>query len=156
MKNIKNKIKDRYIENLVNETIKDFKNRQLERKPLEAKWILNANFLYGNQYCSIINKDVEDYEKQYFWQEREVYNHIAPIVEARIAKLSEIRPIMSVIPATNSDEDISTAKVSKNLINAIYHKLNLSDKIVNCTHFSEIYGTGFYKLELNYSGSLSL
>ncbi|MBE5745760.1 MAG: hypothetical protein E7359_00520 [Clostridiales bacterium] len=139
--------KDKYRENLVRETIEDFKQRQLERKPIEAGWILNMNFLYGNQYCNISSMgDVEDYSKQYFWQEREVYNHISPIIETRISRLSQIRPKMSVVPSTNSEQDMSTAKVSKNLINAIYHKLNISDKIVNCTHFSEVCGTGFYKV----------
>lgn len=150
MKNkVSKKVIEKYKENLVKETINDFNNRQIERKPIEAQWLLNMNFLYGNQYCGINNYDVEDYDKHYFWQEREVYNHIASIVESRIAKLGQIRPAMSVVPATNSDEDISTAKVSKNLINCVYHKLNISDKIVSCTHYSEICGTGFYKVVWN-------
>lgn len=153
MKNINKlskQVLERYKKNLVEETINDFKRRQMERKPIEAQWILNLNFLYGNQYCNISSMgDVEDYSKQYFWQEREVFNHISPVVEARISRLSQIRPVMSVIPATNSDEDISTAKVSKNLINSVYHKLNISNKIINCTNFSEICGTGFYKVIWN-------
>lgn len=40
------------------------------------------NFLMGNQYASITpTGDIDDYGRQYYWQEREVYNHIAPIVE---------------------------------------------------------------------------
>ena len=140
---------DRYRENLVKETIEDFKKRQMERKPIEAQWLLNINFLNGNQYCSINLGDIEDYAKQYYWQEREVYNHISPIMESRISKLGQIRPSMSVVPSTNSEEDISTAKVSKNLINSIYHKLNVSEKINSCTHFSEVCGTGFYKITWN-------
>lgn len=141
------KVLDRYRETLVRETIQDFKQRQLERKPIEAQWILNMNFLYGNQYCNISSVgDVEDYSKQYFWQEREVYNHISPIIETRISRLSQIRPKMSVVPSTNSEQDMGTAKVSKNVINSVYHKLNISDKIVSCTHFSEVCGTGFYKV----------
>ncbi len=143
---ISKKIRDNYVETLVNETIKDFKARQLERKPFEAQWLLNMNFLHGNQYCGIIKNDVEDYSKQYYWQEREVYNHIAAIVESRISRLGQIRPVMSVVPATTSEEDISTAKISKNLINSVYHKLNISDKIASCTQFSEVCGTGFYKI----------
>ncbi len=150
MKNkISKKVVDKYKENLVKETIEDFKARQLERKPIEAQWVLNMNFLYGDQYCMVVRSDVEDFDKQYFWQEREVFNHIAPVVESRIAKLGQIRPAMSVVPATNSEEDISTAKVSKNLINCVYHKLNIGDKIASCTHFSEICGTGIYKVFWN-------
>lgn len=140
-------LKEKYIEKLVDDTIKDFKQRQLERKPIEATWLLNMNFLNGNQYTGInVNGDVEDYLKDYFWQEREVYNHISPIIESRIARLSQIRPKMSVIPSTNSEEDMSISKVSKNIINSVYHKLNITDKIINCTHYSEVCGTGFYKV----------
>jgi len=146
-KKLTKQAKEKYIENLVNETIADFKNRQLERKSIEAQWVLNMNFLNGNQYCNInIGGDVEDYSKQYFWQEREVYNHISPIIESRIARLSQIRPQMSVVPSTNSEEDLSMAKVSKNIINSVYHKLNISDLIISCTQFSEVCGTGFYKV----------
>ena len=87
------------------------------------------NFLLGNQYCTISGSgNIEDYDKQYFWQEREVYNHIAPLIEVRISKLSKIRPSMAVVPASSSASDISTAKVSKNIINSVNHKLNVSEK----------------------------
>ena len=137
----------KYKQDLVRSVKEDFKQRQRERKNLEAVWQLNMNFLMGNQYCSVSKYgDVEDFSKQYFWQEREVYNHISPIIDTRISRLSKIRPSMSVVPSTNSEEDISTAKVSKNLINAVYHKLNISDKIITATYYSEICGTSFYKV----------
>lgn len=146
-KKITKSVIEKYKENLVKETISDFKKRQLERKSVEAQWLLNMNFLNGNQYSNInFNGDVEENLKDYFWQEREVYNHISPIIETRIARLSQIRPTMSVVPSTNSEEDMSMAKVSKNIINSVYHKLNITDKIINCTHFSEVCGTGFYKI----------
>ena len=134
-------------EELVAFVTEDFKRRQLERKQFEAQWQLNQNFLMGNQYCSInVNDEVEDYDKQYFWQEREVYNHIAPIVEARLAKLARVRPTMTVVPASAEDNDIKLAKLSKNIINSIYHKLNVSDVILQATKWSEVCGTSFYKI----------
>ena len=75
-------------EDLVKEVLDDFKTRQQERKSFETQWELNMNFLMGNQYCSIgPSGEVEEYDKQFYWQEREVYNHIAPIIESRLAKL---------------------------------------------------------------------
>ena len=104
---------DQIIKNLIQEVQNDFKNRQAERKNFEAQWRLNSNFLMGNQYCAINNlNEVEDYQKQYFWQEREVFNHIAPLYEARFAKLASVRPKMKVVPTSTQENDIKTAKMS--------------------------------------------
>lgn len=135
------------IQNIVNEVQKDFKSRQIERKSFEAQWRLNSNFLMGNQYCSIngIN-EVEDYDKQYFWQEREVFNHIAPLYESRMAKLARVRPKMKVVPTSTQENDIKIAKMSKDIIESVYQKLNLNQVIQEVTKWSEICGTGFYKV----------
>lgn len=135
---------------IVLEIIEDFKLRQEERKRYEANWQLNINFFLGNQYCAInSNNDVVDFEKQFFWQEREVYNHIAPIIEQRLCKLSKVRPTMTVIPFTDSDNDISCAKVSKNILKATSYRVNLSKIISEATTWSEICGTVFYKVSWN-------
>ena len=87
-------------EDLVQEVLNDFKRRQNARRQFDATWQLCMNFLMGNQYCQVApNQEIAEYEKQYFWQEREVYNHIAPTVEIRLAKLQKVRPTMSVVPA---------------------------------------------------------
>ena len=139
-------------EDIVNEIINDFKSRQQERKKFEANWQLNINFFVGNQYCAInANNDVVDFEKQFFWQEREVYNHIAPIVEQRLSKLSKVKPTMTVVPSTDSVNDINCAKVSKNILKSASHKLNLSKLISEATTWSEICGTAFYKVTWNNS-----
>ena len=67
------------IENeLVSFVLKDFKERQEARRPLELNWRLNMNFVIGNQFAEISPRgDIEDRGKQYFWQSREVYNHIS-------------------------------------------------------------------------------
>lgn len=138
---------NQFIEDLVSEVKADFKRRQQDRKPIETQWQLNMNFLLGNQYCAISNVgDIEDYDKQYFWQEREVYNHIAPLIEVRISKLSKIRPSMAVIPASTEENDIQTAKISKNIIDSVNHRLNVSEKINKATVWSEITGSSFYKI----------
>ncbi|MGN0789367.1 MAG: hypothetical protein ACI4MY_05460, partial [Christensenellales bacterium] len=67
------KIEDKIKEKIVNEVRADWERRRQQRKPLELQWRLNMNFMVGNQYCEITPRgDVEDYGKQYFWQEREV------------------------------------------------------------------------------------
>ena len=109
-----------YEEQIVSDVINDFKNRQAERRNFELQWQLNMNFLMGNQYCGIGPAgDIEDTDKEYYWQEREVYNHIAPIVDARLAKLSNLKPTMTFVPSSGDERDIKTAKVSKKIVNSI-------------------------------------
>lgn len=147
----------KFAEDIVREVKEDFRSRQQKRKSYERQWQLNMNFLSGNQYCGITSfGEVEDFNKQFFWQEREVYNHISPIVEARKSRLSTIRPKMSVVPATNSESDLNTAKVSKSILNSLYYKLDVSNLISQATNWSEICGTSFYKVTWNYNGGLYL
>ena len=138
---------DKFREDLVKEVIEDFKNRQKERKSFEKQWQLNLNFLIGNQYCSLTEQmEIEDYAKQYFWQEREVYNHIATVIESRLSKLAYTRPTVTVVPATTLEQDIRTAKISKNILTSVFDKLKISEKVSNCTVWSEICGSSFYKV----------
>jgi len=137
-------IKDKEI---VSELLDDFKRRAKERKAYELMWELNMNFMLGNQYSVISAKEkVEDSQKNYYWEEREVYNHIAPIVETRLAKLGKVRPTVSVRPSGNEQSDLYCAKLSKAILSQITEKVNLSELITNATIWSEITGTSFYKV----------
>ncbi len=132
---------------IVTEVLEDFKRRQNERKPYEANWQLCMNFLMGNQYCEVgFGGEVEEYEKQFFWQEREVYNHIAPTLDIRLAKLQKVRPTMAVMPSSTDDSDIKTAKLCKKILNSIYSRYDISDVINEATKWSEVTGTSFYKV----------
>jgi len=84
--------------------LKEYERRQAERAGFERQWQLNMNFLLGNQYCGAgARGEIEDSPKRYGWESREVFNHLAPIVETRLSKLVRVRPKMAVLPA--SDED---------------------------------------------------
>jgi len=135
---------------VVKETLEDFKRRQEERKSFENQWQLNMNFYMGNQYCTIgYGGKVEDFDKQFFWQEREVFNHIAPIIENRLSKLGRVKPIISVVPATNDAIDVKSAQISKKIINALSSKIDFNQIIDEATKWSEICGTVFYKVVWN-------
>ena len=138
---------NKFYEELAEEVKKDFLNRQNERRSLELQWELNINYLMGNQYCEISpSGEVEEEEKYYFWQNRNVYNHIAPIMDTRIAKLNRIRPIMSVRASGDEESDIKTAKITTAILNSTYNRLDLNSVIYNATVLSEVFGTSFYKI----------
>ncbi len=135
---------------LVSEVWKDFKRRQEERKPFETQWQLNINFLIGNQYCDINSNNIlKEIDKEYFWEEREVFNHIAPLVETRVAKLANVRPSMTVLPASDDEDDISNAKVCKDILNSLSSRLDFGKLIAQATRWSEVCGTVFYKVVWN-------
>lgn len=137
-------------QDIVEEVLSDFSSRQIERKNFENLWQLNINFFLGNQYCYISpNGEIVEYGKQYFWQEREVYNHIANIIELRQSKLSRVRPSLTVVPFSDDERDINCAKTSKKILKAVTHNINISKILSTGTMWSEICGTVFYKVDWN-------
>lgn len=135
---------------LVKSLLEDFRERQIERKNFESLWQLNINFYLGNQYSYIsANGEIMEYGKQYFWQEREVYNHIASLIELRLAKLSRIRPSLNVIPFSDDDNDIACAKTSKKILKCVSNSANISKILAQGSVWSEICGTVFYKVDWN-------
>ncbi len=143
-------MKKEFEDDIVRNVKEDFAKRQIQRRPLELQWRLNMNFLVGNQFCSISSRgDIEDGAKQYFWQEREVYNHIAPIVETRLSKLSRVKAKVSVRPATSDDEDVAAAKFSTSVLETICSENHWSDAMSEANVWSETTGSAFYKVVWN-------
>ena len=135
---------------LIQDVKLDYLKRLEARRNLEAQWQLNINFYMGNQYSYIkANNNVSDYEKQYFWQEKEVFNHITPVIETRISKVLQLSPDVKVIPASTDENDINSAKLSKEIFNSVKERLDLAHLIKNATTWSEICGTAFYKIAWN-------
>ena len=135
---------------IVQEVIEDYLKRRDARKSLESQWQLNVNFMMGNQYSYIAsNGAIRQDDKQYFWQEKEVFNHIAPIVETRISKICANTPNVTVIPASTDESDIESAKLSKDILNSVANRINLIDIEKTATTWSEICGTVFYKVLWN-------
>ncbi len=141
------KEKDKFAEELVRETENDFLRRRAARLPYERQWELNMNYLKGNQYCDLnLRGEIEDESADYFWQRREVFNHLAPIMETRLARFSRITPVISVRPASDDDDDVSGAAIAEKLIVAAFEKANVSGEVRKATVWSETCGSGFYKV----------
>lgn len=142
-------LEDKVIVDFINS---DFKKRQEERRPYELSWELNMNFYLGNQYSYISNNgELNDIEKRFYWENREVFNHIAPIIESRLAKLSKVKPTLTVKPFGNSDHDLYSAKLTKSILTNCINNNRLNELISTATHWSEITGTSFYKITWNNS-----
>ena len=125
----------------------EYDRRTKERKAFELQWRLNIEFVAGNQYCDLDynTNEIRQLPKMYDYQMREVYNHLAPILETRQAKLGRVNPTLITRPATNDREDLSSARVSTSVVKGHYRDLNMHEKIREATAWSELCGTVLYE-----------
>lgn len=128
---------------LAEEVQRDFENRKSARKALELQWQLNIDFVHGNQNNYITKFDtVMSLGKQFYWQEREVFNHIASMIEAKLGKLSAYKPTINVIPAGSETKDYENAKVcEKKIITSVLAKNNMDTLVERANMWSEMTGT---------------
>lgn len=137
-------------ESLADEVLRDFLRRQQERKYLERRWQLNVNFVAGEQYCDVDAKgELYEESKTFYWQDRRVFNHIAPIVDTRLSKLSRIRPALKVCAASDEDDDRKSAQVSSAILAAACEDCDVDGVMNSAAVWSEICGTAFYKIIWN-------
>ncbi len=136
---------------LAEEIRKDFESRREARRSIEQGWRVNMNFISGNQYCFVSpagNLETEDAE--FYWQSRRCFNHIAPTVETRIARLSKVRPTLSVRAFSDEEADINTARLSSNILRSVRSRIDLDAVVSRATQWSESLGTAFYKVLWNF------
>lgn len=124
-----------------------FSQRSKDRLMFELEWILNINFIEGNQYVEIndVSQAVEPIVKDFWWQVQDVFNQIAPIHETRLAKLSRVTPSPKVRPATSEKGDISSAKIAAKLIEGTHRSQEMRKKIKHGNAWVESIGTVLYK-----------
>lgn len=129
---------------MVNE---EFKKRQDERRPFELQWRLNLAFIEGNQYVDINTaaQTLIEIPKALWWQEREAFNHVGPIIEARISRLARMHPILMTRPGTGEQSDIRAAKIGTHLLKNIYHDKSIQNKLQEAANWSEACGSVFFK-----------
>ena len=147
------KLREEYVDELISDVEEDFKRRRQERVDYERQWELNMNFLSGNQYCDVSKRgEIVTEDKEFFWQSRRVFNHIAPIIESRLAKFSRITPTISVRPKTDDDKDVVAADVAEKIIVNAFKYSNVENVVRKTTAWSETCGTGFYKIVWDNNG----
>lgn len=136
-----------FYEDVVKDVTQDFAQRQQSRRSYELTWRQNLNFLMGNQYCNVApSGEVVQEDKYFFWQEKQVFNHIVPIVETRISRLCRHKPKPMVRPYTGSQDDVRSAQISDKILATLQDKLGMDEVINQAVTWSETCGTSFYKV----------
>jgi len=138
---------------IVQNVIEDFENRKVARKNYELQWQLNIDFYNGRQNNFITNFDsVVTSNRRYHWQHREIFNHIAPLLETRMARLVNNDERFAVIPIGTSDEDARCAEKCEKIIKSAFKKTNMKSLIDQANMWSEMTGTSFYKVTWDNKG----
>lgn len=136
---------------LVREVVADFERRREERRSIEQGWALNMNFVSGNQYCDISRTgELEEEDAAFYWQSRRAFNHIAPTLDTRLARLAKVRPALNVRAFSDSEADIKTARLASNILRSVKDRIDLDAIISRATLWSETCGTAFYKVVWNF------
>lgn len=125
----------------------EFKRRQNDRRPYELQWRLNLAFLDGNQYVDI-SPGVMDLVEQpilYDFQEREVFNHIAPNVETRVSKLKKVRPILKSKQSNQDRKNLHSSRVGTQILKNAEDDQRQRDRYSDEITWVEACGTVFEK-----------
>ncbi len=137
---------------LAREVLEDFEARREARRHLERGWELNMNFMSGNQFCSINpSGEIEEENAEFYWQSRRSFNHIAPTVDTRLARLAKVRPSLEVRAFSDSEADMKTARLSSNILRSVKSRVDLDGVISAASLWSEVCGTAFYKVVWNFN-----
>ena len=135
-----------YKEDIIANILKELEKRRSERLGLEKQWILNANFLVGNQYCDVrpYSGDIEQLTPVYDWLNRETFNNIAPLIQTRIANLKKLNYTMRVRPATNELDDYAKAEVSTGVLQYTQKNTGFLEKKDTSIYWNELCGNCFW------------
>ena len=144
---------ERRREKIAAEVTEDFERRWEARRSVESGWLLNMNFFSGNQYCDISPAGgIVEEDKRFYWQSRRVFNHIAPTIDSRIAKLTNMRPRLRVKPFSDEEADVNAAKLSTGILDYVRGRIRLDETMAKALLCSETCGCAFYKITWDRDG----
>lgn len=119
------------------------------RMPFERQWYLNLAFAAGRQYVSPIEVPGEGFRltapKSPPWRVRLVVNKVRTAVRTQTAKLTSNKPIATVAPATNEDEDWSAAQTGEQLLKAKFLDTNFNKTFRSWIWWGTIAGNSYLK-----------
>ena len=143
---IDDKGEELYKEDIIAKVLEDCEKRKGDRASYEQQWILNGNFLLGNQFCDINSNtgEVEQQDAPYDWLEMRTFNQIAPLIETRVANLKKISYRMKVKPRTNELDDYAKAEVSTDILAYVQDVSGFKAKNDTAIHWNEVCGNCFY------------
>lgn len=111
------------------------------RRPFEQRWILSLAFLMGKQY-TFFNKSSQLLQqlRRIKGKRRSIDNQLISRWRRQVADLIRTKPSMSVVPASNDDEDIKAAKIGDKVLENFWRTNRMRKKLRELGGW--IYATG--------------
>ncbi len=125
--------------------VKNYYDLGLEmRRPFEREWIVNLAFLAGRQYV-FFNSQAHMLQQisRIKGRERKVDNIIMPKWRRQVADLIRDDPQMTVVPNTNEDEDVKSAKVATKVLQYFWRTSRMKRKRRELAGWIYATGNGF-------------
>jgi len=121
--------------------------RRTERLFFELQWMLNLAFVEGQQYMYINNfiNSLFTMPSKYDWQQRDVYNQMAPIFETTMAKYGRINPLFLSKPQSDDSKDINSSDVSKEVLTFWRESEDYEARQMEANAWSALTGTSVWK-----------
>ncbi|MBQ4268822.1 MAG: hypothetical protein IJB97_04135, partial [Clostridia bacterium] len=83
---------------------------------------------------------------QFYWQSRRVFNHIAPMVDSRVAKLEKLKPKLTVRAFSDEDGDVKAAQLATGILTFVQDRIGFEEVVSKGVLWSETCGSAFYKV----------
>lgn len=143
----KKAIEEEFKSQIISDIQERYSKRRNERQPLELIWRLCINFYNGNQFMRIdpILNDIVETPLFSQWEERGVFNEIAPNIETRLAILSKRKNNLKTRPASSSSEDRTSARIGNKVLASTRRRLGMSDMQQESNLISGVMGTSIWK-----------
>jgi len=140
-------IKESFERSVISDIISKYETRKSQRLNLELQWRLNIAFYNGDQYTEVdgVSYNLVDLPAQTDWEERSVFNEIAPNIETKLAIMNRNRNNMRCIPASSSSEDRAAAKIGDKIISSAKRRIDFPAKMQKANFFAQILGTAIGK-----------
>ena len=127
---------------IVKNVLADYEERRTKRRADELQWTLNMDFFNGKQNSYVTNFDtLTTAGKQFHWQRQECFNHIAAIVESRLARITAHRS--DLLPV---GEDEAGVLLCRKVLDSALHKTKFDELAEQAAQWSEVTGSAFYKV----------
>lgn len=119
------------------------------RQPFERQWYLNLAFVNGRHYVAPVEVPGQGFRltspRVPAWRVRLVVNKTRTAVRKECAKLSSSRPIPTVVPATDEDEDFQAAKVAEELVTGAFANADFERTYRSWIWWGVVCGTSYMK-----------
>lgn len=128
----------------------EFQKCKTARQPFERQWYLNLAFMNGRHYVSPANIPGQGFklvpQRSPSWRVKMVVNKCRTAIRTETSKLTSSRPIPTVIPATNDNQDFAAAGVAEELLKAKFGTATYEKTYRSFIWWGSVTGSSFMKI----------